>query len=388
MGKKTSIKVVSIIEPVGGHGGMEFIDYELCKSVINKGYKVLFFTSDKTKLFTIKGLDVFFYFRGIYGKAPKIFRVFLFILHISRSLIASRFRSSRIVHYHLFRATILELIMMYLTKMLGFKIVISAHDVESFAESNTNAIVKKVYQSADSIIAHSLIGYIEIRDKFKIKESKISQIPLGNYIDYLPRLIDRKKSRSSFNIIDESPVLLFFGQIKKVKGLDVLLNALPLVINKYPNVKLIIAGKLWQTGFSEYEKIISENKLNDFINLNLRYISDEIVEQFFYAADITILPYRKIYQSAVLLLGMSAGCPILASNITGMSEIIQDGENGFLFENDNYISLSEKIIKILGDKNKLTQVKENALEYVINNHSWDKVGQLTSTVYDSIWSKK
>ena len=91
--------------------------------------------------------------------------------------------------------------------------------------------------------------------------------------------------------------------------------------------------------FTPYQKIIDENNLQDFCLLHTKFIPQEDVAHYYCASDLVVLPYKKVYQSGVLMMTLSYEKPTLVSNLPPLKEILKDNENGFLFESENSSSL-------------------------------------------------
>ena len=97
-----------------------------------------------------------------------------------------------------------------------------------------------------------------------------------------------------------------------------------------------------------------------------------------------VLPYKKIYQSAVLLMAMSYNKPVLVSNIGGMTEIISDGINGYTFEAGNEIDLADKIQLIISNSVNSRVIAEQGFQYIMDNYDWDVAGRKTLKLYQSM----
>jgi len=236
---------------------------------------------------------------------------------------------------------------------------------------------------ADRVIAHNQVSSKALVDTIGLSVKKILIIPHGNYVQNLT-FVDRRVAREQLKLPQHVPVMLFFGQIKHVKGLDVLLRALPAVVAKHPGVILMIAGKLWKTDFSDYSVLIKQLGLEQHVKLDIRYIPNEEVANYYGAADIVVLPYRKIYQSGVLLMAMSYRKPVVVSDILGMLEIIKDGENGFVFRTEEHRDLGEMLNQMLDQPAELGRVVARGYETITEQHGWDRVGQRTREVYQSV----
>ena len=382
--KKYSNKIkVAIIEPVGGHGGMNYYDFCLAEGLVAAGAEVTVYTCDKTNI--PKGLPfgVKLSFLKIWGHNPKILRAFRFFICLLKTMFDVREKKIELIHYHFFHYTKMEILCVLMARIFALKIVITAHDVESFAGKYSAQVAYRILSMANKVIAHNKVSRLELVNKVNMPKSMIAIIPHGHYLNSIPKNPSPSIALKKLSLTS-NPVLLFFGQIKEVKGLELLLNALPPVIATFPNLKLLIAGKVWKDDFSKYKKIINENNLQNNVDIYIRYISDEDVATFYRAADIVILPYRRIYQSGVLLMAMSYGLPVLVSDLEGMTEIIQDNVNGFVFKTGDVKSLSMKLIDVLNDSGKLKLVASQGFKTVVKKHNWGMIGEKTIKLYREI----
>ena len=226
---------------------------------------------------------------------------------------------------------------------------------------------------SNSIIVHNQFSFKELLSK-KIKKSKITVIPHGNYLPFVNEL--------NYEPHGEILELLFFGQIKGVKGLDVLLKAIARVVEFNQKIHLTIAGRPLGIDQNYYEKMIKELNISQFVSTNFQYISNEDMENYFKACDLVVLPYKRIYQSGVLLLSMSYGRVSLCSDLEPFADIIEDGKTGYLFQSENVESLKEKILFIAKNKTNLTGIRNNALTILRSKFDWTVIGKQTKSVYE------
>jgi len=216
--------------------------------------------------------------------------------------------------------------------------------------------------------------------------SKVEVIPSGNFLDDAFERSQPSEAKCSLGISEASRVILFFGHIREVKGLDIVINALPAVALEIPEVMLVVAGRPLKKDFSFYERLIDSLGIRDRCVLHIRYIPNDELPLYFAAADIVALPYRRIYQSAVILLAMSYGRAVVVSDLPGMTEMVTDGENGYVFEQGSAKSLSEQLIRALQDEQKREAVALRALEYVRKNNDWEQIGKQTAMLYRAVLS--
>lgn len=374
----------AIIEPVGGHGGMNYYDISLANGLHHAGINIILYTCDKTQIQTNLAFRVKRTFKNIWGETPKILRGLNYIKGMLKSMIDAKMQGIVLIHFHFFHYTKLERISLFLSHFFRFKIIITVHDVESFVGRQNTKSVKTILEKADKLISHNIISKNELINTIKLPEHNIHIIPHGNYKNDIPYKLSPEKARQKLKIQPGVPVILFFGQIKKVKGLDILLNALPEVIKTYPDLKLIIAGKIWKDKFDTYENIINREKLTDTISHHAHYIADDEVPIFYYASDIVVLPYRRIYQSGVLLMAMSYQKPVIVPDLEGMTEIIKDGINGFVFKTGDAKSLSEKLIQAFGNTEQLDTVARSGFNTVSTDHHWGSIGEKTAALYKDV----
>ncbi len=378
---------IAIIEPVGGHGGMNYYDFSLAEGLVNFGTEVTVYTCDKTAVPLGLQFEVKRSFKKIWGNENKVLRAGRFTFCLFRTLLDASRQRVELVHFHFFHYTKMELLCVLLARLFGFKIVITAHDVESFAGKYSQKGARQIFAGVDRVIAHNRVSQKELLHQTGLTKETIAIIPHGNYLNAIPVSPSPAEARMRLNLELKSPVLLFFGQIKEVKGLDVLLQALPAVVSKFPTLKLLVAGKVWKDDFSKYDRIIQENDLRQHVELHIRYIPDQNVATFYRSADLVVLPYRKIYQSGVLLMAMSYGVPVLTSALEGMVEIVNDGVNGFVFEDGNVEKLSLRLVDLLSNPISAKKVALQGKSFVQEHHSWDHVGRETVALYASLLGK-
>jgi glycosyltransferase involved in cell wall biosynthesis len=376
---------VAIIEPVGGHGGMDYYDFGLCEGLASSGVDVVLHTCDETQASQHYDFKLIHSYKGIYGTASAWKRGLRFAWGSLKAIGSAVLQRRKICHFHFFHVGVLEAFNIALAKLCFRKVVITAHDVESFVESlAVPKLARWVYRVVDVVIAHNQISKSELIEKLGLPSQKIVVIPHGNYLHMLGEMPEKAQARKQLALSETSKVLLFFGQIKDVKGLDLLLQAMPNVLEKHPDVVLLIAGRPWKSDFSKYENIIQDLKIEHACSTHIRFIQDKEVPTFYAACDLVVLPYRRIYQSGVLLMSMSYGRVTVSSDLPGMKEVVSDGETGVLFESENVASLSSKLVQALNEADKLETIEKNALELMQTKYDWAVIGKQTQGVYERL----
>jgi len=136
----------------------------------------------------------------------------------------------------------------------------------------------------------------------------------------------RHEARRRLGIDTDAPLLLFFGFVRRYKGLRYLLDALARVSQP---VFLLVAGEFWEDEQS-YRDQIRRLGLEERVIIQNRYISNEDIEPFFAAADALVLPYLSGSQSGVGMVALNYGVPVIATAVGGLAETVIDGETGLI----------------------------------------------------------
>ncbi len=138
--------------------------------------------------------------------------------------------------------------------------------------------------------------------------------------------------------------LLFFGFIKKYKGLDNLLRAMPMILQKIPNAHLIIAGEVYGND-KQYFDLIKELDLSENVSFYNRYISDDEVELFFKAADVLVLPYIQATQSGVLNVAYDMMLPVVATPVGSLYETVGKPKTGLIAKSVKANDIAKTIVE-------------------------------------------
>ena len=378
---------IAIIDPLGAHGSSHhFYLFGQAKGLINNDVSISLYTNNETGNPNIDGVRFFAFYKNIFKSKSKFISGIKWVVGSILSVFHARFSGVRVFHFHIFYTNVLVLFNLLLVKLVFGKVVLTTHDVISFANLSDSSIIgSMIYKLTDLILTHNEFSKSEIIKVRPNLSSRIYIVPHGNYIPFVNVQNDKEKSRKRLEIPNDKKVLLFFGMIKQVKGLDVLLHALKDVIKENPDVLLLIAGKPWENDFTNYQRIIDENNLSDFCLLHTKFIPHADVEHYYCAADLVVLPYKKIYQSGVLMMTLSYGKPALVSDLPPLKEVVTDMQTAFLFESENSISLAEKLNLILLDPEKLEQVRINGEELINTKYDWNEIGRQTKQAYQSLY---
>jgi glycosyltransferase involved in cell wall biosynthesis len=248
--------------------------------------------------------------------------------------------------------------------------VIHTHNIQPFVDGTIGALLsgvktivhtdhsrffpdKKRYMLAEWIMsnfAYKIIGVSDHTSQNLIKYEKISPkkiITIVNGIDgsKYDIKIDRDKKRKDLGLLQKGPIIGLVARLIKQKGITDLLKALPEVINKFPDVSLIITGE------GPFEDELKRESCDLGINKNIFFIGSRLdIPELLKLFDLYVLPSVSEGLPMVLLEAMAAGCPIIATKVGGIPMAVKHGENGSLIEPKNPKVLSSEIIRLLLNK--------------------------------------
>jgi len=381
MNRKTAI-----IDPLGAHGSSHhFYLFGQLDSLRNHEIDIRIYTNSKTEDPHINGVKFYQTFGDLFSSKFIIVSGIKYILGSVRSVFHAILSGVKVFHFHIFYTNILVLFNLLLVKLLFGKVVLTIHDVASFAKDNKSTLISNlVYKLTDLILTHNQFSKDEIIKIDSLLNERIHIVPHGNYTPFINIQQDKKKSREYLDLPTEKTILLFFGMIKKVKGLDILLQSFKKVVDINPDTILLIAGKPWENDFAFYQQIIDKNNLSANIISHIKFIPHEHVEHYYCASDLVVLPYKKIYQSGVLMMTLSYERPVLVSDLPPLKELVIDNENGFFFKSEDVNDLAEKLNQILSDKDNLERVRKNGKILINKKFSWDAIGKLTKEAYQTL----
>jgi glycosyltransferase involved in cell wall biosynthesis len=139
------------------------------------------------------------------------------------------------------------------------------------------------------------------------------------------------------------PVMLYFGFVRKYKGLEYLIRALPEVLRNIA-AQLLIVGEFWEDR-DAYLQMIKELGLQQHVTIVDRYVPNEEIGLYFSAADVVVLPYVDATQSAVVSLAYAFDKPVITTAVGGLPEVVRDGETGFVVPPRDSAALATAIVK-------------------------------------------
>ena len=223
---------------------------------------------------------------------------------------------------------------------------------------------KYFIKPVDAFITMSEKVMSDLRLFTKDKPAKQVAHPL---YDNFGEKISRPAAREKLKINNEELIILFFGFIRKYKGLDILLDAMKLIIDDlHPttgNLKLLIAGEFYD-GKKIYDEQIDRLGIRDNLILHTDFIPDSEVKYYLCAANVLVQPYRNASQSGVTPLAYHFEIPMVVTNVGGLPALVPDNKAGLVAE-PTAVSLAQKIMEFFdkGENNFLPFLVEEKKKF-------------------------
>lgn len=194
-------------------------------------------------------------------------------------------------------------------------------------------------------------------EKYDVPPSKVLVNRLSIYDiirDYAPNDV----KRSPYNV-------LFFGRIQSYKGIEYLCEAMQKVREVVPQASLTIAG----SGDIYFD--IGPYMRQGFINLYNHHVPMKELAILLSQCALCVCPYTDATQSGVIMTAFSLDVPVVASNVGGLGEMIEDGKNGLLVPPKDSQALAKAIISLLKNQERISQMSANIKnEYINGEKSW------------------
>lgn len=261
------------------------------------------------------------------------------------------------------------------------KLIVTVHDILPFNEKFYDKFFhKKIYELADEIIVQADTNVERFKMLFPHLSDKVHMIPHGHFMNYCEKM-DKTEARKSLNLGSEKFVYLFFGQIKKVKGVANLIKAFANIKDECEDSLLVIAGSVWKDTFEQYQSLIDEREMNDRVMTHIRYIPDEDIKKYYSACDVSVLPYTDVYQSGVIQLSYAYEKPAVATRLPAFTDIVEDEKNGFLADVADVDTLADAMKRAYKQKDKLVDMGQIGNRKVCEKFSWEKIAEDVKKLY-------
>lgn len=242
------------------------------------------------------------------------------------------------------------------------------HGNQSDKAEKARQLEKAVFRGADRIVVTTPVAADSIQKKYQIEKKNIYVIP--NYVETDRFKPEPNNGNKSFRIIT-------VGRLELQKNVGTLIQAVSLL-----DVELVIVGDGSQRQELEYARRNTTARIRFLGN-----ISNKLLPKMLSDSDLFVLPSLYEGHPKALLEAMSCGLPVVGTRVSGIQELIRDGENGLLSETDPE-SLREKIMLLLGNPDLRMRLGKAARNYVKKNFSLNHIIDLEVSLINELMSEK
>lgn len=375
-------------------GGLNVYVLELCKQVAKKGYVIDIFTrsSDKNNQEVVEVSSNLRVMHIVAGKEEKIEKKKL-ILHIPEFL-------TNMYHFIYENKVSYDLVYShyYLSGIIGLKIK-EKYKIPLFVTFHTLALMKNLVarseseredikrieyeilftKKADKIIATSLSDARYLTSLYRCLKNKISVVTPGVDLKlFKPK--DKSKAKQAVGLRTNWKLILFVGRIESLKGIDVLLYAMKILLSNNPQMHFC----LWILGgikgsekkpkeLERLEELSRSLNISEDIKFIERKHQDEL-PNYYNASEIVVLPSHYESFGIVALEGMACGIPVIVTDATGAAGLFDKRNSPLITSANNPLMLAEKIKHLLTDKNEYQKVSQEVLEKA-KQLSWENIAE-------------
>ena len=403
---------IMVVEPRGS-GGMIHYAYQFCRALANAGAQVTLVTTHEYEMekfphnFTVRkqmklwssvessemrtasvlGVKVA---RKLYRAIRRAVRGMKLIVEWIRLTIYLKRARPDIIQFGSIEFPF-EAIFLHILKRNGLILSQICHEFESREHGNnlfatlSDELNRWVYEAFSIIFFHAENNRERFLSLFDLPRERFHIIPHGNEQLFLSIRSGPGPSTQiweRYGIDNDSPVILFFGNLTPSKGVPDLLKAFSQVYAKETRARLMVVGR--PSKFIDMDaltQLAAELEISEATIFDARYLPMEEVPPLMDRATVVMYPYLNSTQSGALQVAYSFGKPVIATNVGGLPEAVEDGKSGFLVPAASPDELARAIMKFIKDPS-LTQKMGAHAKYLSDTRfSWATIAQKVLSVY-------
>ncbi len=264
-----------------------------------------------------------------------------------------------------------------LKRLKGIRICFICHNVlphERFAFDR--ALTKGTLKRGSCCVVHS--GEDEKDLKTLLPSMPYRRNLHPTYNAFRLRGIGREEARKELDFGQEEKILLFFGLVRKYKGLRYLIEAAPKIAAAVSGLRICVVGDFGKDK-EEYTELIEKSGAKDCFTIRDGYVPDAEVEPYFAAADLCVCPYVSATQSGIVQIAFGFGLPVVATKVGGLPEAVTDKKTGFIVPPEDPEALAGAIIRYFAED--LAESFQKNVEEEKERFSWDRMVETIESLY-------
>ena len=180
----------------------------------------------------------------------------------------------------------------------------------------------------------------------------------------------------------ENQAILFAGRLEKAKGIEVLAQAIPLILKEFPDARFYLAGR--DDKYMDSRQTWSQYLMESFGKGRIIYLgslpTQELVH-YYQSATVCVVPSLYEAGGTVVFEAMACGCPVIASKAGGLVEIVKDRQTGLLVQPAEAQALADAVIELLQKPQMRHEISQNALKSIRMNYNINSIVRQTLDAY-------
>lgn len=274
-------------------------------------------------------------------------------------------------------------------RQAGGRLVYTVHNLaqhEGEAAAVEKAGLRRLLALADAVHVHSQFMADELqawsgRDQgegLNLTGLRLAVIPHGHYIDAYPNQVGRNEARRRLEVPADSFAYLFLGLVRPYKGVEELLPAFRCLEN--PHALLLVAGQSRPPDYAE--RLAALAAADPRIRWHPRFVPDDEVQLWMNAADVVVLPYRRVSTSGAALLAFSFGKPIVAPTLPAFAELLADNPAlGLLYDP----TVPDGLLDALRQAQSIDWLAHQpAILSWVRQFDWQEIGRQFAALYQEV----
>jgi len=312
-----------------------------------------------------------------WNSPPSWFRAYRFLKQQNPDVIIMQWWTSSVAHMELFLAIAIKL-------KIKAKLILEMHEIVDPLEESilpirlySRAMGKLLMSRSDAFVVHSPSVINQVAEIYHLSPDRVFAIPLGLYDVYYQH-IDKQAAMDELGI-KEKFVILYFGMIRKYKGVPCLVEA----FNRFPqdiarHSRLVIAGEDWGDETS-LASMVDSSPYKGQITYRPEFVPDDMIPKYFSIADVVVLPYLRTAGSAVANIALAYGKPIITSDLETMRECLKDYEGAMFTPVGNSAAIAQKLTETYTEY-------ESGKTMVYNppRNTWDEIAKQYEKIIEDL----
>lgn len=261
----------------------------------------------------------------------------------------------------------------YCLYLLPLRRVLTVHDPFPHSSGVSTSKEKsrlKAFKKCDKIVLLNKVQLCDFLNTYKIRREKVILNHLGEY--------DCLRIVHNGNNFSEQNYILYFGQIQSHKGVEFLLDAMIMLHESHPEIKLIVAGN------GNYYFDVKPYECLDYIEFRNRYIPVPELATLLQKCLFAVCPYKDATQSGVVQTAFSVNVPLIVTDVGALPEVVKDGIYGIVVPPCDSKAISEAMTNLIESPELLNKFRENINNQWRPTMSWDPIAEKNIEMYKSL----